>query len=102
MGNNGINRITENSFAGSSIFTVRFFFIGGEYICRGFTVLIYVFSRVFRKYNLLVNDLFTQNGRKDGLQFAVFFHIFQGFVAFFYQPDFRNSVFFEKSVYLII
>ena len=60
------------------------------------------FSRVFRKFNLLVNDLFTQNGRKNGLQFAVFFHIFQGFVAFFYQPDFRNSVFFEKSVYLII
>ena len=37
-----------------------------------------------------------------GLQFAVFFHIFQGFIAFFYQPDFRYSVFFEKSVYLII
>ena len=53
MHDNAVNRIADNFFARSRIFAVRFFLTNGKYTCFWFCALLYVFSRVFRKYNLL-------------------------------------------------
>jgi len=54
LGANGVNRIAYDK-----VFSATIAHVVSISVCNS--------SRVFRKYNLLINDLFTQNGRKGGL-----------------------------------